>query len=111
MKRVSPVEKFPGHVILPEFLTLPQVRAFESAISSQRNIESSGDDNVWVSVISEMRLPAIFACISEWHLQGIPEKPDLENFPMTPIVPANELVTWLFTEVRNLWVGETEDPK
>jgi len=110
MKKESPVKKFPGHVILPEFLTLPQVRLFEDALDLD-DLETKANGKVWMSVIAEKRLPVIFACVDEWHIEGVPENPELDTFPMTPIVPAGQLVDWLFSEINKVWIGEIESPK
>ena len=111
-KKDSPVDKFPGHVVLPEYFTLPQVRSFENALDGYSGLlDSTEKDTVFVSVIAEKRLPAIFACVEEWHIDGVPEDPDIDTFPMTPIGAANELVSWLFGEIQSIWMGEVADPK
>ena len=111
MKKESPVEKFPGHIILPDYLTLPQVRAFEDALDGLENIgKGKKTDRVWLSVIDEKRLPAILESVQEWHIEGIPEKLTVDNFPMTPVSEANKLINWVFQELRALWLGETEVP-
>ena len=112
MKKESPVKKFPGHVILPEYLNLPQVRDFEDAIGLE-NIDEADkkDDRIWLSVIAGKRLPVIFDCVLEWHIEGVPDEPTEDTFPMTPIADANELVGWLFGEIRQIWTGEVSDPK
>jgi hypothetical protein len=111
MKKESPVDKFPGYVILPDFLTLPQVRSFEDAIGSPNFDPDQIDKNekVWLSVNAERRLPVIFDVVEEWHIEGQPEEPDIDTFKMTPIVAANDLVQWLFGQIRDIWLGETEE--
>lgn len=110
MKKESPVKKFPGHVIMPDFLTMPQVRAFEDCLDGIGKLDYGNEDRIWVSVVSEKRLPVILDCVKEWHIEGVPEKPDLGSFPMTPAVAANEFVGWLFGLIRELWIGEEESP-
>jgi len=115
MKKDSPVERFPGHVILPEYLTLSQVRAFEDVLDSVRDrfaVDDSEESEkiVWLSVVSEERLPVILMCVNEWHIEGVPDKPTIDIFPMTPVANANDLVKWLFDLIRELWIGDYEVP-
>ena len=109
MKIESPVTRFPGHVILPEFLNIGQVRAFEDALGDP-DAGQVENKKVWISLSDERRLPAVLQCVQEWHIQGVPEKPTLETFPMTPLVPAHDLLNWIFGELLKMWTGETEIP-
>jgi len=113
IKKTSPVEKFPGYVVLPKHLTLPQVNAFQDALANFGALGKDDEqpDRLWVSVLVERRLPAILACVDEWHIEDIPEAPTMETFPATPVTDADELTSWLFLEIRKIWIGETADPK
>lgn len=108
MKIESPVKKFPGYVVLPEYLTVPQVKAITNALDDPNEPPKVG--KVWAVVNQEKRLPAILACVSEWHLAGVPEKPELETFPASPAKSAGNLIAWLFEEVNKLWLAEEEVP-
>lgn len=105
-----PVERFAGTVTLPDFLNVSQVRRLEDSFGDPDAMKKKKDEKVWVSVAAEMRLPVILACIQEWNLQGVPEKPTIETFPMTPIADASALVRWLFGLLIELWTGEIAVP-
>lgn len=96
-------EKHTGHVILPDFLNILQVRKFEDAIGSPT--EDDGG-RVWVSVPDSKRLPVILEIVQEWHIKGVPDKPTIETFPMTPIKDAHQLVDELFMAIWSIWAGE-----
>lgn len=110
MKRESPVERYPGHVILPEFLNVLQVRMFEDAYFGDPNDREEKEKKVYVSVSDEKMLPVLFKTVSEWHLENIPENPTIETFPMTPAKDGHALVMWLSGEVYKMYAGETDIP-
>lgn len=110
MKIDSPVKRFPGHVILPDFLNIRQVRAFEDALPDLNEAQADENKRVWFSVADEKRLPVLFMVVSEWHIEGVPEHPTLDTFPMTPLKDAHSLIEWIFAAVRDLWLGETTVP-
>lgn len=107
----SPVEKFPGHIILPEFLTLPQVMAFEAALGSIDAIVTTAIENkqerVWFTPGDTDRLKVVLLVVKEWHILGVPEQPSLETFPFSPRKASHDLLTWVFRLVRDLWAGES----
>jgi len=107
VKLESTVEKFPGYVILPTYLNIYQVREFEDSLGDVNQEPLDEDRRVWISTFDEKRLPVVLSVVQEWHIEGVPEKPTLETFPMTPQVAAHELVTQLFNAVYRLWIGET----
>ena len=93
-------------------MNLAQVRAFEDALEDFANIvKNIEDERISVSVIAEKRLPVILQCVVEWHIEGVPEKPTEDTYPMTPIGAAGDLATWLFGEIQKIWMGEVADPK
>lgn len=107
MRHESELKRYPGHVILPEFLNIRQVRAFEDSLGLLDDGQVEGNKRVWKSVADERRLPVLIACVQEWHLDGIPEQPTVETFPMTPVGDAHDLIEWLYLLVRDLWIGES----
>lgn len=107
-KKVSPVEKFPGFVVLPDFLTLPQVIAFEDAIGQAEELKKGG--TVRRSRLDQINLPVIFAIVKEWHVDGVPETPDIESMPLTPRVASATLIAWIWGEITRLYIGEKTVP-
>ena len=107
MKHESKVEKFPGHIILPDNWNIYQLREFEKTLPSA---DLEDDDRlsgrVWLGVTFEKQLPALLACVSEWHIKGIPEKPTMENFPTLPLADVNALISWIYDLLVKMWTGE-----
>ena len=106
MKLESKVEKFPGYVVLPDFLNILQVRALEDSFGDINEERTEKDKRVWISVTDEKRLPVILQCVAEWHIEGLPDKPTIETFPMTPLQPAHELIAQIYGGLTALWTGE-----
>jgi hypothetical protein len=105
MKHDSKVKRFPGHIILPEYLNIGQVRLFEKSLGDPDEKDSE-NKSVWKGVTIEKRLPVVLDIVTEWHLEGVPEKPTIETFPASPVSEANDLVSWIYMLIRDLWVGE-----
>ena len=112
MRIESPVKRFPGYVILPEYLTVPQVRAITTALGDPIKTDEGDKYQALTFAVKtdEIRLPAVIACISEWHLAGIPEHPALDNFPMSPMSSVHKLLDVLLAEIIKLWQGEDDLP-
>lgn len=110
MKKESPVTQFPGYVILPDYLTFPQVFAFEDAIEAAQ-AHTAEDESIkdWRRYFYAM-LPGLLKCVNEWHIAGIPEQPTPETFPATPQMPVAELAGWLIGEVTALLNEAREVP-
>lgn len=108
MKLESPVKRFPGYVVLPEYLTIPQVQAITKALGDPNEIP--GGKLVWQADADVKNVPVVLACISEWHLSGVPENPTVETFPMSPRKSAHDLIQWLAGAVMKLWDAEEEIP-
>jgi hypothetical protein len=112
-KRIdSPVAKFPGYVLLPDFLILPQVRTFEDALDTIDEIRKDApkDSRVFISKLDAVYLPVILSIVAEWHIEGLPDKPMIESFPLTPRKATADLIAWLVDEIRRMWIGEIEIP-
>jgi hypothetical protein len=106
MKLESKVKKFPGHVILPDYLNIGQVRAFEESLGDINTEQADVDKKVWISITDEKRLPVVLMCVTEWHIEKLPDKPTLDTFPMTPLASAHQLIEQIYTAILELWTGE-----
>lgn len=103
----SPVERYPGTVVLYDPLTFPQAIAFEDAVNAADELRESNN----VARIRFAVLPGILACVEEWHLGGeFPERPALDNFPSTPRVSTTQLIDWLIKEITALYRESDEVP-
>jgi hypothetical protein len=111
MEYQSPVPRFPGYIVLPEFLTMPQVMAFESALGNvSANLPADGSTRVWLTVSDGEMVKAALLTVKEWHIQGMPEDPSADTFPFSPRKASHDLILWIFGLIRDLWVGELADP-
>lgn len=100
--------KYKGHVILPEFLNILQVRKFEDSLGDINTGQADEENKrVWLSVSDEKRLPVVLDIVSEWHVDGIPDKPTVETFPMTPIAAAHGVIDKIYSGIFEMWTGET----
>lgn len=108
----SPIAEFAGTVVIPSRLTLPQVMAWETATDEQTAfLEKLADGERYkTSQVDHLFLPVICELAQEWHIEGVPDKPTPETFPMTPRRAAHEFIVWLGTEIRKVYTGEIEVP-
>jgi len=106
----SPVKEFSGYVILPDFLNVRQVRAFEDAYFGDPNEITQEGRRAFISVGDEKVLPVLLDIVREWHIEGLPEKPTLEEIPMTPAEAGHNLVKWLSGELYRMYTGEKQVP-
>ena len=116
----SPVKKFPGTVTLFDPLTMPQVVVIDECLVArgvffeEKEIDGKRAyvlkaDAFW-SGPDTAALKAIFECVDEWNLNGIPEDVTTETFPGSPRNASRELVNWLIKEILDIYRGETEIP-
>ena len=101
MKLESKIKGFKGHVVVPDFLSLPQVRAFEDA-----RFGKLMDDNKpeMMSMSRERMLPFVLDFVQEWHLENVEATEEkLKEIPY-------RVVNWLADEVYALWKTEVEVP-
>jgi malate synthase len=90
-------------VTIPDYLTIPQARAFENSQAEAASIDrgkATGLDYIvaW--------LPGIQACVIEWGLDGFCPDP----FQTTPRAAVNLLVSWLIDEIVILYGDATTIP-
>lgn len=124
----SPVKKWPGTVVIPDFLTIPQAIAWEDALEDARSLlpdiefEYKEDGSLdfskftlehykFMGISQSLKyenkmLPGIKACVESWNLTGF----DVNNFPATPRQARVDLFTWLISEIMALYRDETEVP-
>lgn len=122
MKRIeSPSKRWPGYVILHDPLTLEMVFTIEDAQDKATELEPSkflqkiGESGVtigttWSSRSDALLIPTFEKCVSEWHLEGFPDKPNVDNFPASPRRDVRLLIDWLWEEINKIYTGETEVP-
>lgn len=98
----SPVAELPGTVQMPDGLYLPEVVEYSAA-----SRDTEGKD-LWERQL--VLLPVQIKLTGEWHIDGLPIKPDAATFPFTPAQPATRLLKWLHDEFTALILREREIP-
>lgn len=102
----SPIERWAGSVTIADPLTIPQAHLIEAGLHRP---ESDGE-KVWLTVIDEMRLPAIMACVEKWELENMPQPVTVETFPASPRGDSHKLIEWLFNQILQVYFGEALIP-
>ena len=103
----SPIARWAGSVTIADPLTLSQAHAIEAGM---RSPESGEDGRVWLSIVDENQLPAVFACVEKWELADMPADLSISNFPASPRKESHELVDFLFREILKVYFGEAPIP-
>ena len=103
----SPVKEFPGSIVLPDFLTLAQVFAFEVAADEVAALRGGV---IRRSQIDKIYLPMLFEVVLEWHIDGQPDEPTIETWRATPRRASADLTAWAIGEVTRMYLGEIEIP-
>lgn len=102
----SPIQKWPGEVVICDPLSFPQVFAFGDGMEAVRAL---GETPNLLKARAAM-LPGIIACVEEWKLEGFPSTPTPETFPATPVRSAAQLIAWLTGEISALFDEANEIP-
>lgn len=109
MKFESPVSRWPGYIVLPDYLPFPALVAWEEAIDATKSLKK----NTGVGEFYKALLPVCISFVKEWHIIGLnvnedgspinaPDgkqiKPDYCNFPAS-----GKLVAFLVSAVSDLY--------
>lgn len=103
----SPVERWAGSVTIADPLTMPQAHAIEAGME---NPVTDDNGRVWLSLIDDMKLPAILMCVEKWDLKDFPETVTKDNFPASPRRDSHKLIDWIFNELLSVYMGEAIVP-
>jgi hypothetical protein len=100
MKYESPVKRYPGYIIMPDYFSWEQMIAWDECVA--RSAAAEG-------MLPKMKAQAdgVLLMVGEWHITGIPEKPD--SLPASPVRAAAELMGWALGIINGMIV-ETETP-
>lgn len=98
----SNVQRWPGRIYLPDYLTFPALLEWEKAI---KHLQSGpdGKTNVDMESLYTHVLPVIMNVVVKWELEGLPEKMTPETFPGSA-----ELLNWLTNCVTELFSNTNE---
>jgi hypothetical protein len=108
-KRIeSPVKRYPGHVVIPDYYDFGQLMAWDDGVSRWPELSENPTFQQQLEV-KQAQAASIIPMIEAWHIEGIPEKPTA--LPATPIRAAVQLLGWLTGEIgRAILEDETIDP-
>ena len=101
----SPSKRWAGTVTISDPLTISQAQLIEAGM---RQPETEGG-RVWMSVIDGNQLPAIFACVEIWNIEGF-EGITPDTFPASPRKESHEFIDWLFKQILSVYLGEAVIP-
>lgn len=111
----SPAARWPGVVVMPDYLTTPQVVAFEAAIRQAReHIAGEAVTFVQAGYEAQIRadfLPAVCQIVTEWKLENFPKDVTADTFPASPHKSASKLLTVVIHEISEMLMAEDEIPK
>lgn len=103
----SPVERWPGSVVLPDYFNFGQLLAWDRAmLSAHAVIERSG---TWTEV-DNCLLPGLLAVVFEWKLSNFPKEVTIETFPAHPRKARRKLFSWLTDEISSAIAEGDEVP-
>ena len=100
MVKDSPDPRWPGHIELPAYLTFPMLFLWETAMNEAKKVTvaSKGVDAVTTSDFYLKLLPTATGLVREWHITGLPEKVDENNFPASI-----KLMSWMIECITDLY--------
>lgn len=96
----SPVSVWQGTVTLKKPIPLPDVQVLERA---RLDIGKLDRENIVRADLDALMVKGIRACVEKWELDGgfVPDP-----FPGTPKMPSIELISWLWSEIWQIYNGE-----
>lgn len=97
----SPIERYPGSVILADPQTYPQYLAWKAAVTEASQIEDT-------DLKFQAFLPGVCAVVEKWELTEC-EQLTPDTFPATPRLAAIGLLGWLIGEVNKIVTGADTD--
>lgn len=92
----SPVNQFPGDVVLFDPVPYP------AYIEWERAVKSEGDHKNLEKQLHMFR--GVRAMVETWSIAGF----DIDNPAATPRVPVLQLLAWLVTEIGKVISGDTD---
>lgn len=95
-------KRWPGNVVMPDFMSFPMLAKWQKAMNEARKItvaqQIADKDTISTADFYLSILPVATELVSEWHIQGLPEKVDETNFPAS-----SNLMSWIIECVNDLY--------
>lgn len=104
----STIPEFPGTITLSSPLNLSQGYHIAVALETASAADDSRAHKSFAT--NSAILEALVACSEGWDITGQPQKPTVETFVASPARPANQLLSWAFGELTDLYFGERKVP-
>jgi hypothetical protein len=104
---ISPIERFKGSVTIADPLTIPQAQAVEIGIDKPK---TDAEGRAFLSAYDNLQLPGVFACVEKWELENMPDNLSIDNFPASPRKDTHDLISWIYKNIFNVYLGEIEIP-
>ena len=104
LKRIeSPLVKWQGYIVVPQYLNFRRLAEWESAI---RSLGEDGSSNLFK--MTDTVLPFICDFVLEWHIEKLPEKLTPDDFPGSVT-----FLNWLIETINEIFeiTNEPEDAK
>ena len=101
MKTVSYEDK--GTVTFFDPLTIQQEAEWEYAVA---DFQKARDKGGGISAMNLAFIPGIIACVSEWKLEGFPERVTIESFSAMPRKERVNLISFLVTNISEIYAAE-----
>ncbi len=107
MIKESPDSRWPGTLVMPDFMTFPALFRWEQAMNEAKKVTVSNKDSADVTTADFYLklLPTATSLVNEWHISGLPDKVNENNFPASV-----KLMSWLIQCVSDLYTHTNEIP-
>ena len=97
----STVEKWPGYILLPEYMTFKSLLQWEKVVRAVGDVETQSLSNMADGVI-----PFLCEFVKEWHIDKLPIHVTPDDLPGSPA-----LLNWLIESVNAVFTATNEpDP-
>ena len=93
-KKDSPITRWPGHIIMPSYMSFISLGKWEKAVAQAKALKETDS----LAAFYEKLLPVACEVVQEWHIDGLPEHVSADTFPAS-----GPLVGWVIDEISNLF--------
>lgn len=104
LKVTSNLEKWEGYIEIYNPLPFVKLAVFEDAMKEA----SSKNSELKTASSQALLLPAILECVAVWKIEGLPEKPTVDDFTVTvgrPRVEVTKLIVFVSQAILDLMQG------
>lgn len=103
MEFTSTVERWPGKITTPDYMSFPKMLSWRRALDQTKDL---GDKNSLYEFYNAL-LPAALDIVEGWEITGLPGKITYDQFPAS-----EDLLAWIIDCIRDLYRRtNSTDPK